>query len=152
MSTKPTSCQTNSERCSVPRDLRHILTRYQIKGLWVVRTGSRVTRMDLIFGSWPGKSFAPLRCSISVRHSSTSGRNSSPSSPVDEKIAQCSHSTKLSRFTRDGGTKLNQAEGAWTSSELSGSAHLLMSSLRCSRVSTGCLAGYIDPTLQRTFG
>ena len=127
-------CLSLFERC--------ILTRYQIKGLWAVWTLSRVTRMGLIFGSWPGISFVPWRRSNSIRYSSISGRNSSPSSTVEEKIAQWSHSTKLSRFTENIGTKLNQAEGAWTSSELSGSVHLLMSSLRCFRVSAGCFAGY----------
>jgi hypothetical protein len=46
---------------------RDMLTRYQIKGLWIIRTGSRVTRMDLIFGLWPGVSFVPSRCSISAK-------------------------------------------------------------------------------------
>ena len=132
-----------------PQPKRHILTRYQIRGLWVVRTGSRVTRMGLIFGSRPGISFVPSRCSISARYSSTSDRNSSPSSTVEEKIAQYNHSTKLSRFTKEGGMKLNHAEGARGSSELNGLVHLLTSSLRCSRVRTGCLAGYGDPSLRR---
>jgi hypothetical protein len=68
--------------------------------------------MGLIFGLWPGISFVPSRCSFSARYSSTSDKNSSPSSTVEEKIAQYNHSTKLSRFTKDRGTELNQAEGA----------------------------------------
>ena len=93
--------------------------------------------MDLIFGVWPGVNFIKLCRSISTRYSSTSAANSPPSSTFEEKIAQYSHSTKLSRFTKDRGTELNHAERAWTSSEPSEYIHLVTSSLRCSRVSAG---------------
>ena len=105
--------------------------------------------MGLVFGEGPGRNVIPLRCSISATYSSTSDRNSTPSSTVEEKTAQCNHSTKVSRSSEGMGTKLNQAERAGKSSEPSEQMHFMMSSLRCSRVSTGCLAGYMRPRLRR---
>ena len=152
MSTQATSYQVNREKRHFSRYVRPVRTRYQIKGLWVVRTESRVTRMGLIFGVWSGICVIQPWSSISTRYSSASDVNSSPSSTVEEKIAQYSHFTKVSRFTKDKGVELNHAERAWTSSKTSEPRHFLTSSLRCSRVSTGWLAGYGRRALERIVG